>query len=453
MFIFALPLIFLPGLAKGLPLDSQADTRKENSSVTIFDANFLKTELPYKKFDDNFETATDKIPLDDSEIDELNDYITHVKASATVVLKHLERTITTQNRTEKNMTKVVKELLDVFGTKIQNHSKEVAAIEKKYGMDTEYTFFDIQETAGRLIYNQQMILLNKTVNTTKPVRRREMQIAVYSHTVEFLGEERRYLCNTYGFCKPQSFFTNYFGHFIHEILSLPFEKFKIIVKFLMTVVEQCDEFWDMISEMDIDEKSALMVRKLYDDPERVKEILTELRAILRHRFLIVRTKDYEHSTRVQAVRMILNIIDESFYSQVDGKLLNNINNMSKIIKKWARSNDEEPPFNEIDLVEFVNKIIKIFNFNPDDRKEDIIKIILKGSSGSVKMSELTFRNGFAGVYYTAESKSKENKGNSTNMGKSDNMGITANIGITGDKGNAVGMGKIAIIGNTDKKAQ
>lgn len=343
-------------------------------------------------------------------------YVQHLKNLGEHSLKHIGKIIIKNINVQIDTSKEVNAISEKYKKQIRNYCDHVTetygSIEHKYTriIDSEFLFRNILEITCKFLYRAQRHLLERVAKkiyiTKHKVDKIKRVVAIINKQyIEVKKGELKYICNKYEFCTPYPSFTDYMENFVNELLRLSDDKLTKFMYLLKNVLEKNYDFQIIAYRVQAKDMDIIKEAQNSCGERTIRECLSAVRAVLNQRFKIIVCPDKTLSVKIQAARILLNVVDKTFHHSNDIEDLSDYGTTINAIQTWNK-NESSLPETVIEL--FMNKILKTITLSENSLKSALIEIIVTGEPDYDGLNKLWFVTGYGGVYVNMTKPIKEN---------------------------------------------
>lgn len=354
--------------------------------------------------------------------DEFLEFVNHIKSKGVTALKSIAKQVFKGMKLKKTFTRQIETVTDDYKTAIQNYLEHVMGEKTRFKINEELLFLDMVETACRLLYREQKKILNFAITAAKLIQNinktdnstnkeantklnktkisleediQSMSQIIYRQGVITKREELRHICNKYDICRPYPAFTDYLADFIVEIVKLSDEKLKTFVKAFRFIGQTNEEFLNsLIDKDDMETVIVPHLSELLNNINGFQETLLLLRGHLTQRFKIISSPNLKMKIRTQAVRILLDIINQAFQYENDDIIAMEFDTAVKNIRSW---NNGHRHFPESSVILLFTSNFQILNYNLSADAKSEIKVLtetlIRGSSKNIELFSKLFSEG------------------------------------------------------------
>ncbi|CAB3233892.1 unnamed protein product [Arctia plantaginis] len=331
-------------------------------------------------------------------IEGIDQYVEHLKDLGLYSFKQIGKIIIKKLNVEKEITKEVNEISEKFVTTIKNYCNHVT---ETYGrieqnstllVDDEFLFRNILETACKYLYRAQQHLLKtvtKEINSTKDnVEKSQLVVDIINKQyIQDKKGELKYICKKYEVCATYPAFTDYIENFIIELLKLSDDKLTTFMYLLKNILETNNDF--QIITYRVQERNINIIKVAQDLCVKtgVKKCLSAVQAVLNQRFKILVCPDKALSVKIQAARILLEVMDKTFHHSHDVELLFDYGTTIDAIKTWNKD-ESSSPTTVVKL--FFNQILRTSTLSENSLKGALIEVIVTGEPDYDGFNKLCF---------------------------------------------------------------
>lgn len=362
-------------------------------------SNASKAELPKQTLTETVMKVTSNSPnnIKQVKLDPLQEYIEHLKKLGTKNINYIGEQIKKYTRPKKNIDIMLKTVIDDYVTMLQSYYLFVTEDKTDSIIDKEYLFLDVMETSNKLLYGEEMKLLDNSIMGLNIYSLNNsfnnMYSKIHRQVLKNKKEEIQYICSTYDVCRLYPGFSDYCAGLIYEILKLPENKSNLFLATLATTLKLNENFFATISEKEDRELILATSQRFTDYTIALRQFLENMRAGISQRFKILHGGDKDLEMRSKALRILIDIIDRAL--SLDAEIISiDIDIIVHELKAWSSGARET--ISHI-VKEFVNHVIRILdhNLSKNTRKEIsvLIELITRSSTTNMEVYQELFKYG------------------------------------------------------------
>ncbi|XP_075984802.1 uncharacterized protein LOC142982264 [Anticarsia gemmatalis] len=381
---------------KAVQLNLENDMKIETDFISFLNKEYdprddsLEDETLYKnKFNPKFQGSKDLVANSSTldKTDEFKAYIEHIKDKGVTILKKIGKLIINEMHVEEDAEESIETVCNVYATTIQNYHIFISQQAAKFIAREDFLFLDVSEVASRLIYQLLKKMLDEAVpeisltdtNTAPDISDQSIENLTKIFQNESLNmrvNEAQYLCEKYKICRPYPAFSDYFGHFIKELMSLSESKQYMFCHLFRMSLKSNKHFAEFMEYVAVNSFSNAMETFFVDDFDLHHSYLVEMYSAASEKFHLIRSSKTKKQMTGPAIRILFDLFDERFNCMYE-TFIDTFDYTVKAIKNWG---EDKITSIVIVLSNFIKELCRIID---DIIKSD--KNVLKKIINMIKM--------------------------------------------------------------------
>ncbi|KAJ8711574.1 hypothetical protein PYW08_008528 [Mythimna loreyi] len=306
---------------------------------------------------------------------QMSHFLNYLQDMGSRVIREISTEIIKDLNIKNNITSIIAITTNDYKNMLQNYYDYVKKTESDANRDS--LFLDMVETSTRLLFEEEKKLLNDIVmqesqNDHKNFKKITNELVKRSYL--YRRQVMNYLCEEYKVCKEYPVISDYGAEIISEILMLDDIRFVTVLEILSKIFKQNEKIIERFTE---NEDRRLIMEKLQDSTKDLfttREYFAMVRAMITQRFKPITTGSTEFKTKIEATRILLDILDKALNVE-DDVIIIDIENSLQAIRSWAAH--ERDDIEKI-LDEFLKNLIMRLEHNMTKNARKEVKYLITG---------------------------------------------------------------------------